>query len=45
MHLSSKTVGTYQTRIKEKLQLSSGRQLVQRALHWLEEAVPPPAAP
>jgi DNA-binding NarL/FixJ family response regulator len=35
MHVSAKTVETYQGRIKEKLNLKSGRELVQQAAHWL----------
>ncbi len=35
MHVSAKTVETYQGRIKEKLNLKSGRELVQRAAQWL----------
>jgi len=35
MHVSVKTVETYQGRIKEKLNLKSGRELIQRAAQWL----------
>lgn len=35
MHISAKTVETYQARIKEKLHLKSGRELIQRAAQWL----------
>jgi DNA-binding NarL/FixJ family response regulator len=35
MHVSVKTVETYQARIKEKLNLKNGRELVQRAAQWL----------
>jgi DNA-binding NarL/FixJ family response regulator len=35
MHVSIKTVETYQGRIKEKMNLKSGRELVQRAAQWL----------
>jgi len=35
MHVSIKTVETYQARIKEKLNLKSGRELIQRAAQWL----------
>jgi DNA-binding NarL/FixJ family response regulator len=35
MHVSTKTVETYQARIKEKLKLKSGRELIQRAAQWL----------
>lgn len=34
LHLSVKTVESYQAHIKEKLSLKSGRQLVQRAIEW-----------
>lgn len=35
MHVSAKTVETYQGRIKEKLNLKSGRELVQQAAQWM----------
>jgi DNA-binding NarL/FixJ family response regulator len=35
MFVSPKTVETYQARIKEKLNLSSGRELLQRAAQWV----------
>jgi DNA-binding NarL/FixJ family response regulator len=35
MHVSIKTVETYLGRIKEKLNLKSGRELIQRAAQWL----------
>jgi DNA-binding NarL/FixJ family response regulator len=35
MNVSVKTVETYQARIKEKLDLKSGRELIQRAAQWL----------
>jgi DNA-binding NarL/FixJ family response regulator len=35
MKVSAKTVETYQSRIKEKLNLKSGRELLQRAAQWL----------
>jgi DNA-binding NarL/FixJ family response regulator len=35
MHVSTKTVETYQSRIKEKLDLESGRELLQRAAQWM----------
>ena len=35
MHVSVKTVETYQARIKEKLNLKNGRELIQRAAQWL----------
>ena len=34
LHLSIKTVETYQAHIKEKLNLRSGRELVQHAIQW-----------
>jgi DNA-binding NarL/FixJ family response regulator len=34
LHLSVKTVETYQAHIKDKLSLKSGRELVQRAIQW-----------
>jgi DNA-binding NarL/FixJ family response regulator len=34
LHLSVKTVETYQAHIKEKLSLRSGRELVQHAIQW-----------
>ena len=34
LHLSVKTVESYQAHIKEKLSLKSGRELVQRAVQW-----------
>lgn len=34
LHLSIKTVETYQAHIKEKLSLHSGRELIQRAIQW-----------
>lgn len=34
LHLSVKTVETYQAHIKEKLALSSGRELIQHAVNW-----------
>jgi DNA-binding NarL/FixJ family response regulator len=34
LHLSVKTVESYQAHIKEKLALKSGRELVQRAIQW-----------
>lgn len=34
LHLSVKTVETYQAHIKEKLLLRTGRELVQRAISW-----------
>ena len=34
LHLSVKTVETYQAHIKEKLKLKSGRELIQHAIQW-----------
>jgi DNA-binding NarL/FixJ family response regulator len=34
LHLSVKTVETYQAHIKEKLSLRSARELIQRAVEW-----------
>ncbi len=34
LHLSVKTVETYQAHIKEKLSLRSGRELIQHAVQW-----------
>ena len=34
LHLSVKTVETYQAHIKEKLRLKSGRELIQHAIQW-----------
>jgi DNA-binding NarL/FixJ family response regulator len=34
LHLSIKTVETYQAHIKEKLSLRSGRELIQQAIQW-----------
>lgn len=36
LNLSVKTVESYRARIKEKLQLDDGVQLLQRAVHWVE---------
>lgn len=36
MHISPKTVQSYQTRIKNKLNLDSARELVRRAVQWVE---------
>jgi DNA-binding NarL/FixJ family response regulator len=35
MHVSVKTIETYIARIKEKLELESGRELLQRAAQWM----------
>jgi DNA-binding NarL/FixJ family response regulator len=34
LHLSVKTVETYQAHLKEKLALRSGRELIQHAIQW-----------
>jgi DNA-binding NarL/FixJ family response regulator len=36
LNLSVKTIGSYRERIKEKLQLNSGNELVRNAIHWVE---------
>ena len=36
LSLSVKTIETYRAHIKEKLQLRSGTELMQRAVHWVE---------
>jgi DNA-binding NarL/FixJ family response regulator len=35
LHISVKTVESYQAHIKEKLALKNGRELVQRAIQWI----------
>jgi DNA-binding NarL/FixJ family response regulator len=35
LHISVKTVESYQAHIKEKLSLKNGRELVQRAIQWI----------
>jgi len=37
LHLSPKTVETYRARIKDKLHLDSGTELMQRAIEWVME--------
>ncbi|HPJ99094.1 MAG TPA: LuxR C-terminal-related transcriptional regulator, partial [Candidatus Hydrogenedentes bacterium] len=37
LHLSRKTIETYREKIKEKLNIISGSQLVQRAVQWMLE--------
>jgi DNA-binding NarL/FixJ family response regulator len=37
LHLSRKTIETYREKIKEKLNIASGSQLVQRAVQWVLE--------
>jgi len=34
LHMSIKTVETYQAHIKDKLSLRSGRELIQHAMQW-----------
>lgn len=36
LNLSIKTIETYRAHIKDKLQLRSGTELMQRAIHWVE---------
>ncbi len=36
LHLSVKTIETYRSHIKDKLHLRSGTELMQRAIHWVE---------
>jgi DNA-binding CsgD family transcriptional regulator len=36
LHLSVKTIGSYRERIKEKLGLNSGNELVRNAIQWVE---------
>ncbi len=36
LHLSVKTIETYRAHIKDKLQLRSATELMQRAIHWVE---------
>lgn len=36
LHLSTKTIETYRSKIKEKLRLENSSQLVQRAVHWVQ---------
>jgi DNA-binding NarL/FixJ family response regulator len=43
MHVSPKTVETYQARIKDKLQLMNSRELFQRAVQWVSEMGQPAA--
>jgi DNA-binding NarL/FixJ family response regulator len=40
LHISMKTVETYQAHIKEKLLLKNARELVQRAIEWTVAAKP-----
>jgi DNA-binding NarL/FixJ family response regulator len=36
LNLSVKTIGSYRERIKEKLKLNSGNELIRNAIHWVE---------
>jgi DNA-binding NarL/FixJ family response regulator len=45
LHLSIKTVETYQTHIKDKLSLRNARELVQHAVEWYLTALLLPHAP
>jgi DNA-binding NarL/FixJ family response regulator len=36
LNLSVKTIGSYRERIKDKLNLKSGNELVRNAMHWIE---------
>jgi DNA-binding NarL/FixJ family response regulator len=38
LHLSVKTIATYQAKLKEKLHLKHASELFQHALHWMERA-------
>lgn len=40
LNLSMKTIGSYRERIKEKLSLKSGNELVRHAIHWVENEQP-----
>ncbi|MGM0739500.1 MAG: hypothetical protein ACQETM_10125 [Bacteroidota bacterium] len=37
MHISSKTVDTYKARIREKMDLADGSELLQQAVQWVRE--------
>jgi len=41
LNLSVKTIGTYRERIKEKLNLKHGAELVRFAVHWTKHGEPP----
>ena len=43
LHLSPKTIHAYSARIKVKLQLRDGTELLREAIRWLEKAGEPPA--
>jgi DNA-binding CsgD family transcriptional regulator len=43
MHISRMTVETYRARIKEKLEVTSMTEVVQRAARWVLKRVPPQA--
>jgi DNA-binding NarL/FixJ family response regulator len=36
LHLSIKTVESHRANIKEKLQIESATELLQQAIHWLQ---------
>jgi DNA-binding NarL/FixJ family response regulator len=36
LHLGIKTVESYKARIKEKLRLADGNELLQYAIHWVQ---------
>jgi DNA-binding NarL/FixJ family response regulator len=38
LRLGVKTVESYRARIKEKLQITDGTQLIQQAVHWVQSA-------
>ena len=40
LHISVKTVESYQAHIKEKLSLKNARELVQRAIQWMVQSKP-----
>lgn len=40
LHISAKTIGTYRERLKEKLKLKHGAELVRYAVLWVEFRVP-----
>lgn len=41
LHLSIKTIESYREHIKRKLQLKSGPELVQHAVHWVKSEIAP----
>jgi len=40
LHISAKTIGTYRERLKEKLELKHGAELVRYAVLWVEFRMP-----